>query len=338
MISPTANANGLAATGSYAFQANPDYENRGKALARYAIQKRGLRSFAVLSPSDTHGKLLAEAFTAEVIRLGGTIVASEWYSTGAKDLSPQLQNIRRAAERYSAEPTISFKGRLNQGDLAKLVQAGVSRKRLDSLVNRAAVVPVTFLLGPRGKGLVDSLQITAVAYPDNTDSLDIPMAGIEAIYCPISGPEEIAVLSSQIVYFNLQTQILGSGEWDDFAELNGSKRYCDGVVFESDNYPDETSPDYQSFRAAFQHRFGKPPGKNGLYGYDVTRMVLGLVRIGASTREAMARSLAEEKTYDGLHAKIFLAGRRVNSWLKILESSSDTIHQVDELNVDAAQN
>lgn len=334
LVTPTANSNGIAASGVYTFQANPDYENRGKALARFAVEKKQFSTFAVLSPSDTHGKLMAEGFVAEAIRLGGKVVISEWYSNGSTDFTTQLQNIRRAAEKNAAEPMISFRGRLNQSDLVKLTQLGVPRKRLDSLVNRSAVVPAVFLLGPRGRALVDSLEITAFSYARNTvDSLDIAVTGIDAIYCPITTSSEIGLVSSQIVYFNIQAQLLGSGEWNSFADLDANKRYCEGVIFEADGYPDEHSAGFETFMRNFQQRFSKQPGKNTLYGYDAARMMLGLIREGASNRESLTRALSELQMYEGLHAKISLADRRVNSWLKILQYNADVVHQIDEINV-----
>ena len=57
LISPTANANGIAALVQFVFQANPDYEMRGRAMARYAVGKLGFRTMAVLAPSDAYGKL-----------------------------------------------------------------------------------------------------------------------------------------------------------------------------------------------------------------------------------------------------------------------------------------
>ncbi len=334
LVTPTANSNGIAASGVYTFQANPDYENRGKALARFAIEKKQFSTFALLSPTDTHGKLMAEGFVAEAIKLGGKVVTSEWYPNGSTDFTTQLQNIRLAAEKNAAEPMISFRGRLNQSDIVKLVQLGVPRKRLDSLVNRSAVVPAVFLLGPRGRALVDSLEINAFSYARNTvDSLDIPVTGIDAIYCPITTSSEIGLISSQIVYFNIQAQLLGSGEWNSFADLDANKRYCEGVIFEADGYPDEHSAAFETFMRNFQQRFGKQPSKNTLYGYDAARMMLGLVREGASNRESLTRALSELQMYEGLHAKISLFDRRVNSWLKILQYDADAVHQIDEINV-----
>ncbi len=332
LITPTANANGIAATGPYIFQANPDFENRGKALARYAVKTKGFQTFAILAPSDANGKLLADAFSSEVLKLGARVIAKEWYASGTTDFSSQLQNIRRAGERASGEPMISFRGRLNQQDLVKFIQLGVPSKTLDSLVNKAATVPVSFLLGPRGIFMVDSLELTSIKYPHVSDSIDTEVTGIDAVYLPIRASTEIEVIASQIVYFNIKTQLLGSGEWESLSELDASKRYCKGVIFESDSYPGQSGDVFTAFAEKFSRRFGRQPGKNTLYGYDTARLILSLIKNGASNREALTRALASVHEYSGVHSKLSLSDRRVNSWLNILQYDSETIRLIGEVN------
>ena len=77
LVTPTANQNGIAALGEAVFQANPDYDQRGKAMARYAVQLLGLHVLATLSPSDTYAKFLADAFAREARALGAVVAAQE---------------------------------------------------------------------------------------------------------------------------------------------------------------------------------------------------------------------------------------------------------------------
>ncbi|MEK9139094.1 MAG: ABC transporter substrate-binding protein, partial [Bacteroidota bacterium] len=106
LISPTANANGIAAAGQYIFQANPDYETRGRAMARYVVERKGFRILAVLAPINAFGKFMAEAFAAEALRLGAKVAATEWYERGASDLKGQMASIRKAGVRAGADPMI----------------------------------------------------------------------------------------------------------------------------------------------------------------------------------------------------------------------------------------
>jgi ABC-type branched-subunit amino acid transport system substrate-binding protein len=334
LITPTANANGIAAVGPYIFQANPDYEARGRAMARYAVQVRGLHALATLAPIDTYGKFMAEAFADEAQRLHAHVVATEWYQRGTSDLKMQLSNIRRIGMTEAAEPLLSFSGKINRGDLAKLIMLGVPPKTIDSLIGRGSDVGATSLLGSGAKAKIDSLGITA-HYPEpKVDSLEYPVQSIHGIYAPISSPEEIGIVSSQIVYYNFQTQVLGSGEWNNFTELDANKRYCNGVIFESDSFIDSKDPAYGAFLNSFFEHYKKRASKNTLYGYDTAKLLLALIRRGVSTREGLRRALSEVKEYQGLHSRMAFSSNRVNPWLWILQYSKDQITRIDEVNVE----
>ncbi len=334
LISPTANANGIAATGSFVFQANPDYETRGRAMARYAVEKKRFRRFAVLAPSDAYGKFLADGFVDEVRNLGASIVATEWYERGKTDLTSQLRNIRRAGLRIGTDAFISFGGRKKLGELMKLVGLGVPVKTLDSLLHKGAMVNAVTLLGPDAAAHLDSIGITVVYNEAMTDSLDTPVTTIDALYAPITSPEEIGVVSSQIVYFNIQAQLLGSGEWNSLSELDEHRRYSSGVVFESDSYADTTSTVYRDWAAGYKARFNRRPSKNSLFGFDTADMVLGAMRDGATTRQALARALSRTRSYSGYHSAIGLSSRRVNNILSILRFDGQNISRIDEIRVE----
>jgi ABC-type branched-subunit amino acid transport system substrate-binding protein len=337
LVTPTANANGIAATGKYVFQTNPDYDARGRAMARYAVQQRGFRTLAVLAPSDTYAKFLAEAFLREAARLGARVLSIQWYQRGTSDLKPQLASIRRAGMLDGADAKLSFGGKVRPSTLMKFAGLGVPLKRIDSLMNRASVISAHQLLGPRSRALLDSMEIPVVYDESRVDSLEYPVESIDAIYAPISGADEIGIVSSQIVYFHFQTQVLGSGEWNSFAELNANRRYADGVVFESDTFIDTAGGAYASFAEGFAVRFRKKPTKNTLFGYDTADMMLRLIGAGATTRETLEKALAGLRDYRGFHSRIALGADRVNGALTVLRYEQDEIREVGEVNAGSGE-
>ncbi len=337
LVTPTANANGIAATGTYVFQANPDHDARGRAMARYAVQQRGFRTLAVLAPSDTYAKFLAEAFLREAARLGARVLSMQWYQRGTSDLKPQLASIRRAGMLDGADAKLSFGGKVRPSTLMKFASLGVPLKRIDSLMNRSSVISARQLLGPRARALLDSMEIPVVYDESRVDSLEYPVESIDAIYAPISGADEIGIVSSQIVYFNFQTQVLGSGEWNSFAELNANRRYAEGVVFESDTFIDTAGGAYAAFAERFAARFRKKPTKNTLFGYDTADMMLRLIDEGASTRETLRKALAGVRDYRGFHSRIALGSDRVNVALTVLRYEQDEIRKVGEVNAGSGE-
>lgn len=333
LITPTANSNGIAATGPYVFQANPDFETRGKAMAQFAVKARGYTTLAILAPADGHGKIMAEAFTGEVTRLGARLVAIEFYEREATDLQTQLGNIRRAGILERADPYLSFGEKLSRADMAKLVQLGVPMKRIDSLAERSSTIRATTLLGPRAKIKLDSLGIRTLYSTATSDSLGHPVLAIDAIYIPIRTPDELGVVSAQVVYYNFRTQLLGGGEWNEPSELATHRRYCSGVVFDSDSYVDEQSPRYKEVAAKYMERFKNRPTKYSLYGYDTADLVLRVIEAGGTSRNDLVKGLSATTAFQGLHSKISLSDGRVNRWLHFLEFTGEEVREISELEV-----
>ena len=58
----------------YAFQANPTFPERGRAMARYATGRLGLTRLGVASQANTFGVEMAEAFAAEARAQGATVL------------------------------------------------------------------------------------------------------------------------------------------------------------------------------------------------------------------------------------------------------------------------
>jgi ABC-type branched-subunit amino acid transport system substrate-binding protein len=331
LVTPTATANGLTLIGRDIFQANPDYELRGKAMARCSVEKLKLKSFAVLAPSDSYGKFMAESFITELQRLGAELMGAEWYQKGTTEFREPLMHLRGVAFSKQAEDVVSFAGKMSSMELKKLSSYGVSRALLDSLIAARGKIGVNLLFGKDGKRVADSLHIPTVKDLSNVDSLDIPITGIEGIYLPIAGPEEIGILSSQLAYYNFKTQLLGSGEWYNPVELDANRRYLDGVIFESDTYVEPTDPAYLKFFDSFYQAKNVRPTKNTLFGYDTARLLLSVIADGAASREAVAAKLIRVKDFRGLRTKLSFNERRVNSVLNILQYKGGEVQKLDEI-------
>ena len=320
LISPTATANGIAAIGSFIFQANPDYDTRGRDAAVYAYTMLGARHFAVLAPIDVVGKQMAESFIAEVQLLGGEMIDVQWYTAGSMDIRTELTTMRRKALERLEVPTIDFSANMRQAEVNKFIKWGVNQHLLDSLIGRELVAPVTLVFGDRGKLIADSLNIPTQLEHLKYDSLGLPVTTIDAIFVPIASTEEIPVVSSQIKYFNIQAQILGTSDWNDVAVLDQNRQYTDGVIFFSDSYTNATSELYRTFEAKFRlANNNKAPGINSLFGYDVAKMILQVVAQGNSRRKDIAKELSKMEGFEGLHSQISLSKNRVNSCLSVMQ-------------------
>jgi branched-chain amino acid transport system substrate-binding protein len=332
IITPTATANHIAAIGRYVFQTNPDYRTRGRAMARFAVEHLGYRNLAVLAPIDSHGQDIAEGFMDELRGLDEAfLVVNEWYRSGETNFRQQFYNIRSRGLLDSLHHFISFSGSIDREDMLKLAAYGIEPALLDSLTERESAIPVLELLGEDGIRIADSLGIAVITGDYYADSLDVPVESIDAIFLPITSKDEMGIVSAQIAYYNIQTQLLGTGEWYDFLALEENRRYVNGVYFTTDAYWDTEDSTFITFFDSFMERTGSRPNKNTMMGYDTMKLISMLIREGATTRDAIAGSLASGVFYRGIHSPIVVGENRVNAAMNILRYIRNQINKVDEI-------
>jgi branched-chain amino acid transport system substrate-binding protein len=272
LVSPTAAANGIAATGRYVFQASPDYAVRGRGMASYAVRRLGYTSLAVLASAEPMGRALAESFIAEATSLGATIVAAQFYAKGVSDLREQFIGLRTAA----------------------IARAGGQ---------------------------------------DKPDDLEVPIDNIQGVFIPVSGSDEIGVLGAQMKYFNVNTQLLGSSEWNDPVQLDEHKRYLNGAIFTGDTFLDEDDSLSYGFLQAYTAASKTHPSKYALFGYDTMRMILAQIAAGASTRTALAEALRQVEGFHGVHGTISLRPTGVNSDVMVLKYVNGEILKLEDVAV-----
>jgi ABC-type branched-subunit amino acid transport system substrate-binding protein len=94
IVSPLVLSDDLMEIGPWVFQTRAPDTIEATVLAEVAVQKLGLKNFAVLSPARGDRRATAEFFAEEVRRLGGQVAAHEHFAEGAMDFKAQLEKIR----------------------------------------------------------------------------------------------------------------------------------------------------------------------------------------------------------------------------------------------------
>ena len=333
LLTPTATATGIASIGKYVFQANPDLVTRGRAMAQYALLAKDEHRFAVLAASDSADRATTEAFIQEVLDLGGQIVDVQYYNPGQTDLRDELTAMRQRGLEFTESIVISFGAKTRPVDLKKMASWGVPQHVLDSLVTSNSMATVESLFGNDGKRVADSMKILTQRVRARYDSLGMPVAAFDAIFLPISSSEEIGIVTAQLRYFNFQAQLLGTGNWYEPNELQQHLQYSNGVIFTTDTYWEEINQQYQQFAKQFRLKFSKDPTENSMIGYDAMRLLLSAIHQGATRREDIASVLSSSQTFQGIHSKISLGPRRINSWLTILQYKNRSIKKIGEIDV-----
>jgi len=265
--------------------------------------------------------------------LGGQFVGVQWYNPGQTDLRDELMTLRKRGMELSEPTEVNFGGKLRPGDLKRMASWGVPQQTLDSLSTSAAVANVEFLFGVDGVWIADSLKIPTQRVSAKYDSLGYPVTGIDALFASIAGSEDIAIVTSQVRYFNFQTQLLGTGNWNDVSELDQNRQYANGVIFAADAYWEEIDQQYQQFARQFRSKHSKDPSLNAMIGYDAMKLLLRTIRQGAIRREDVVTALSKTQSFQGVHSKISFNLGRVNSCLTVLQFKGRVIKRIGEIDV-----
>jgi len=198
-------------------------------------------------------------------------------------------------------------------------------------MDRGAAISVYKLFGPNGKRIADSLHLPTYVVQTTIDSLDVPATGIQAIYIPINSSQEIGIVTSQIAYYNLKSQLLGSHDWYSTIELDANKRYADGVIFFPDFYVDTRDSSYNAFAKRWSDTMKRRPSTNAVIGYDALYHVASVVLRGITTRAAIAERLTAD-TASLLHGELSF-NNRVNATLHVLQFKDGDIRKLQNITV-----
>ncbi len=95
VIIPAATQAGLTKLSNTAFQLSPNIELEGVVMADYAVRVLGADSAAVITSTATDYLRMSYAFIDRFKKLGGTVVAVEYYRPRDRDFGPQVKDIKR---------------------------------------------------------------------------------------------------------------------------------------------------------------------------------------------------------------------------------------------------
>lgn len=95
IFSPTATENDLTAIYPNLFQANPNFEMRGRIMAQYAYFVAMKRKLGIIFLNDGYSPKLAIAFKNEFEKLGGQIILNASYSSQNSNTNTVLQQLRK---------------------------------------------------------------------------------------------------------------------------------------------------------------------------------------------------------------------------------------------------
>ncbi len=298
MLVPVSSDNGIAALGSGVYQMTSDLETRGTALARYAYTTLGLRTFVSLAPADDYGQAMSDAFANTIDKLGGTIIAQQWYFPGTQDVSRQLGAIRQSASKFTPPDAGAM-----AADAADSWQSENAEYRNTRTNRQPAAAP--------------------------NDEEDIPqLRSIDGFFMPAYA-EDISIIAPQFSLANIKAVPLGGDDWLHGSALKSQRRYLDGAVFCAGAFADETGMEYIQFKNRFRMTTGTTAGPLAIAGYDLTHLITSAIQAGNRNAAGVIDWLSRTQKRSGIaNGYSFAPGVRVNREVMILQYKDGNISRL----------
>ncbi|MFQ5453561.1 MAG: penicillin-binding protein activator, partial [Candidatus Zixiibacteriota bacterium] len=105
MITPAATQSGLTRLSETSFQLSPNIELEGITLAEYAFNQLLADTAAIISSTATEHLRMTGAFSEHFKKLGGVIIATEYYRSRDKDFGVYIRDIKSILLGHPADST-----------------------------------------------------------------------------------------------------------------------------------------------------------------------------------------------------------------------------------------
>ncbi|MCK4417548.1 MAG: penicillin-binding protein activator [Candidatus Latescibacteria bacterium] len=170
----------------------------------------------------------------------------------------------------------------------------------------------------------DSLE-SILAMEDTTETL-VPLTNIEG-FLVVGAPQEIALIAPQIVFWRIETQLLGGSGWNSPEVLQLGGDYVKGAIFVAEYFDENDSPTVRRFIDQFRQEYGRNPTKVATFGYDAVNLILRAWQEGIRTREQLCQALDRIWEFQGASGEISFR-QRTNQSVFLLTIHGDRIVKI----------
>jgi ABC-type branched-subunit amino acid transport system substrate-binding protein len=309
---------GVTEVGPHVFQNMLTAGAQAKALAEFAMERRGMRRFAILYPSITYGTELANAFWDEVVARGGEIRAAETYAMDRTTFTPLVKEMVGKA-RLDERPEY-------QEQAKEIVQNEKNPYRRKKALEKAreTLPPIT--------------DFDAVFIPDFASKVKLiaPALAVEDVVTATCDPKEVEKIAKLTGRRDLRpVQLLGGNGWGGDPSLFDTSpgapgRHVKCGIFVDGFFAASQREATKRFVDAYAARYGRPPSILEESAYDAARMARQVMETNrAATRIALRDGLAGLRNFHGATGDITMGEDRTpQKALFFLTIDSDGVREL----------
>ncbi len=155
--------------------------------------------------------------------------------------------------------------------------------------------------------------------------LGYPLTQFDVIYLPMTSPEAAAIALSQLRFYNIRGELLGSSDWLDERLLN-NRELITNFYYASDFQLAE-NPATNHVVALYKTRFGEEPNAFFWLGYDAMDYLFRVTFSLPSTSD-LKLAIRSAPPIEMHHIPVFFDGQNVNQLMNIMRFSNGTLARV----------
>ena len=154
--------------------------------------------------------------------------------------------------------------------------------------------------------------------------------GFDGVFLPGEGVFA-GLIPSQLAFFDIsEVALLGSSGWNSPDFLKAGNKYAEGGVFVDGFFAGSDSPPIAKFVADYRKRFQSEPTLFSAQSYDTTRMILQVIKGGATLGYQIRTGLLEMPPYEGVTGLTkFNPNGEAEKKVFIIEIRSGSLHQIN---------
>lgn len=152
-----------------------------------------------------------------------------------------------------------------------------------------------------------------------------PLTQFDVIYLPMTSPEAVAIALSQLRFYNIHGELLGSSDWLDERLLN-NRNLVTNFYYASDFHLAENSSTNRVV-TLYKTRFGAEP--NGFFwlGFDAMDYLFR-VSLSFGSNPDLKSAFSSAPPIETHHIPVFFDGKNVNQMMNIIRFSNGTTVRV----------
>ena len=153
---------------------------------------------------------------------------------------------------------------------------------------------------------------------------------IQGIYIPLSDNSVTPYIFSELSKYPIKIPLYGNQDWFTAKGFETASEVSNNLTFTSDYFVDFNSEAFKNFSDQFSVVTGKDVNRNVLYGYDVARYLLTVIRNTEPGRKNLVDKMISGMVSSGLHNNISFDSRRINRYLNIVRYKDGVFDLVDK--------